>query len=843
MKNKYIISILSLMMFFAIEGKGQDIRIFDSVLSTKIEKRQYNSLKNYTLAHISSPGLEQIARNEIASFTSTLPLKNGNRIPLSFVRFDITTPDFTVYDGNDQPQQYNEGNYYIAYSEEEGDIAGAFSFYPGSIMAIFEWQEDIYNIGNIDDSTCMILKENDIIELPVFECETDESMIRDVAREDTLRINNVDLRQNRCIEVYLEADYKLYLKNGKSVDKTVNYLLGLFAETVLLYQNEDINMRVAAIKVWTIPDGYSTSSSGDALSKFANRYNPNNKDLNVLVALGGKNLGGLAYLNVLCSHSFNYAYTNIDYFYNNIPLYSWSAMVITHELGHNIGSLHTHACAWNGNYTQIDDCGNIYYNERGRQPEGYYCFDEENPILPVDGGTIMSYCHLTHSGINLSKGFGPQPGDVIRRNYNNAYCLETCNMYGDSEPVADFEAARTFTCEGGYLKFIDKSLNHPVIWEWTIEKDDSIMSVNYHKNPKIKFEQQGIYDASLWVKNGKGEDKIIKKDYIQVIEGPVPAFEYTLLSENEVQFINKSVNAQKYRWEFGDGLHRFKKNPVHTYKYPGKYFVTLYATRDTCHTTNSITDTIELKFPVPAKIRFNEDIICSGDSIFFYCGEAPYDSVRWHFEGAAIASSNERQLWVTYDSAGQFDVKIIAYSIYGNDTLVRKNIITVRHQPEGDFEYTASHDTVSFFHKFEYADILEWDFGDGQTSGEKNPVHVYGKTGKFNVTLKAINTCGRDVINKEIVISKTGTLEPETEIARIYPNPARYRVFIELNEHIDPNDILTVKNILGKTVLQLPLSGMKHGANRLKLDTRGLDKGIYFIYFNKYKTAYKLTIE
>ncbi|MCB0768357.1 MAG: fibronectin type III domain-containing protein, partial [Flavobacteriales bacterium] len=107
--------------------------------------------------------------------------------------------------------------------------------------------------------------------------------------------------------------------------------------------------------------------------------------------------------------------------------YSWSTMVVTHEAGHNLGSRHTHACAWNGDGTNIDGCGptaNIDYSE-GSCPIG--------PVPTGTGGTIMSYCHLLVGvGINLSLGFGPQPTAVIVNAVNAASCLSTCGSTCDA---------------------------------------------------------------------------------------------------------------------------------------------------------------------------------------------------------------------------------------------------------------------------------------------------------------------------------------------------------------------------------------------------------------------------
>ncbi|MBL0102917.1 MAG: fibronectin type III domain-containing protein [Bacteroidetes bacterium] len=83
-------------------------------------------------------------------------------------------------------------------------------------------------------------------------------------------------------------------------------------------------------------------------------------------------------------------------------------------MGHLIGSRHTHACVWNGNSTAIDGCA------------GYVEGSCALPGNPSSGGTIMSYCHLTSVGMNLSLGFGPQPGNVIRNTVLNATCLHNC---------------------------------------------------------------------------------------------------------------------------------------------------------------------------------------------------------------------------------------------------------------------------------------------------------------------------------------------------------------------------------------------------------------------------------
>ena len=75
----------------------------------------------------------------------------------------------------------------------------------------------------------------------------------------------------------------------------------------------------------------------------------------------------------------------------NYPNYSYNIQNVAHEVGHVLGLRHTHACVWNGNNSQIDDCGNVIANNGNKTAEGNNCFTPSSPILPGANGTIMSF--------------------------------------------------------------------------------------------------------------------------------------------------------------------------------------------------------------------------------------------------------------------------------------------------------------------------------------------------------------------------------------------------------------------------------------------------------------------
>lgn len=63
--------------------------------------------------------------------------------------------------------------------------------------------------------------------------------------------------------------------------------------------------------------------------------------------------------------------------------------------------------------------------------------------------------------------------------------------------------------------------------------------------------------------------------------------------------------------------------------------------------------------------------------------------------------------------------------------------------PRADFSVSAKEvykgDEVVFQNNSTNAERFEWDFGDGTTSSEENPTHIYTKCGSYGVVLKAWN--------------------------------------------------------------------------------------------------------
>jgi len=334
----------------------------------------------------------------------------GKIMTLLLFEKEIRSTHVKVTTSDGRTLQPQKAAFYRGIVEGEDNSLAGVSFFNNEISGIVS--SDIlgtFDIGKVYGKNVHTIYTAASLPIkPTFTCHTDESQ-GSVSEPG----NELETRgTGECVRVWIETDYALYQNKG-GITETENFISGLFNNVAILYDNESINTIIGRYYIWTTQDPYPIDNSGSALTLFRNTRTDLEGDAELahLVALGGNNLGGVAYVDVLCSNSYFHAYSNIYTAYADFPNYSWDVMVLAHEMGHNIGSQHTQWCGWPGG--AIDNC----YQTEGGCPPG---------PPPVGGGTIMSYCHLTNFGINFTKGFGPLPGDKIRNKVQFANCLSPC---------------------------------------------------------------------------------------------------------------------------------------------------------------------------------------------------------------------------------------------------------------------------------------------------------------------------------------------------------------------------------------------------------------------------------
>ncbi|MEM9832526.1 MAG: PKD domain-containing protein [Bacteroidota bacterium] len=101
------------------------------------------------------------------------------------------------------------------------------------------------------------------------------------------------------------------------------------------------------------------------------------------------------------------------------------------------------------------------------------------------------------------------------------------------------------------------------------------------ENPTYTYFEPGFYTVTLEASNSAGVTVIERKEFsVEVYETPRAFFNLRpdkAFLGAPIYFVNLSLGAENYYWDFGDGNTSTDFNPDHTYEAPGSYDVTLVA--------------------------------------------------------------------------------------------------------------------------------------------------------------------------------------------------------------------------------------------------------------------------
>ena len=88
-------------------------------------------------------------------------------------------------------------------------------------------------------------------------------------------------------------------------------------------------------------------------------------------------------------------------------------------------------------------------------------------------------------------------------------------------------------------------------------------------------------------------------------------------------------------------------------------------------------------------------------------------------------------------------------------------------EPLADFDPFISSDTLYTDNLSVNSSLWEWDFGDGGTSVEFEPVHIYSSPGEYKVTLTACDSCRCDTTARQIDIISSGLIYRQKDNGKI----------------------------------------------------------------------------
>ncbi|MEI6948496.1 PKD domain-containing protein [Paraflavisolibacter sp. H34] len=351
---------------------------------------------------------------------------------------------------------------------------------------------------------------------------------------------------------------------------------------------------------------------------------------------------------------------------------------------------------------------------------------------------------------------------------NDKGCSQTAVRSGlvtvGTPPASAFTASSPSACKApASVSFANSSTGSGTLtYTWYFgdgEKSNEIAPAHIYK-------ANGTYTVSLVTRNNLGCIDSISKQTFITIGGITTDFTVpTLCERNNGQLLNNSSPAPLSSvWRFSNGTTAATRDAAPYFANPGTYTVKLVNTYSYC--ADSITKTVtvlprpQLNFETPQLINCKVPFTAAFRNT---SAGLPDNAFSWSFGNGT--TSTEKNPQVTYTREGSFTVILTGTSTAGcADTLTKTNYIRIARPILSAREIPAKGCVpFSFSPKPEITaldsvETYRWDFGDGASSTDSLPVHVYQQQGTYEVRLTITSSTGCTVTKTFNDAVKTGTV-------------------------------------------------------------------------------------
>ena len=374
---------------------------------------------------------------------------------------------------------------------------------------------------------------------------------------------------------------------------------------------------------------------------------------------------------------------------------------------------------------------------------------------------------VTHTFVNPLGNMAIQPKvSLFRQKFN---CLDTSyaavRVY--PKPTADFKTQRNDPCDAGIYQMINKSKNNTNNL-WTV---DSVMYTVSSFSIMLPGSVHGdtFYNVKLVVTNNYQcadtlEQRVKVKPKLQI---KFDQLGNLACEDGIVSFTNKSRNAVRFFWRFGDGGLSNEVNPSYSYTHYGNYKIMLYGYDiDGCVDSSDGSAFYKVLERPKADFAFAPLLPKLPNALVNFTAKPTIITVNeddlryeWDFGDSTYptGNKNDKDPSHTYTKSGTRMVKLTIWNQLCSDE-ISKPIYIEDPKPSPDFTgdtiYGCAPFRVHFRNRTTNAQSYRWIFGDGSPdSYEENPTHVYQFAGTWEVTLIATGTGGTNTITRKAYIT------------------------------------------------------------------------------------------
>ena len=254
-----------------------------------------------------------------------------------------------------------------------------------------------------------------------------------------------------------------------------------------------------------------------------------------------------------------------------------------------------------------------------------------------------------------------------------------------------------------------------------------------------------------------------------------------------VQFTDKSTgNIISWLWHFGDSQTSTLQNPSHIYQDFGTYTVSLTVKSQDSSDTETKQDYIAVTIPgspeadfvalptqanAPLTVQFTDKSECyasfstrtDGGLVIGMRKVAALGHItNWLWDFGDGGTSTQQNPSHIYDQPGYYTVSLTVTSPADSDTETKTDYIHATPPPPPVAGFAGQPTTGDAPLAVQFADQSvgdvtkwSWSFGDGQTSTQRNPSHIYQAAGDYSVSLNVTGRGGADAETKAKYIHVT----------------------------------------------------------------------------------------
>ncbi len=319
------------------------------------------------------------------------------------------------------------------------------------------------------------------------------------------------------------------------------------------------------------------------------------------------------------------------------------------------------------------------------------------------------------------------------------------NLLTISKPVSNFTVSDTLVCPNVRVVFRNFSTGTNITYNWNFGDGTTATTADAtHVYPS-----EGLYKVSMTIidKYGCTSTADTLMHVVQTTASFLMSDSFSSCPPLQVDFTNRSKGYIVMSYDFGDGGISTLNNPSHLYTYPGTYFVKL-GVRNNSGCSDTLIGKVVIQGPTGV-FSYNPLVVCNPGTIDFVANTKNAVKYIWDYNDGTTVFSNQTKSSHTYSSPGDFIPKIILEDnsgcrvpIVGKDTIrvkvVETNIISQKSVlcDSGMVAFkdsSISNDTYQSF---------TWNFGDGQTSTQRNTSHKYTSPGFYSIQLITKSAAG-----------------------------------------------------------------------------------------------------